>query len=41
MGNGIEQKHPRSKNGSRNNKEIMKGYNSGDGNPRKEIRKHR
>jgi hypothetical protein len=30
-----------SKNGSRNNKEIIKGDNSGDRNPRKEIRNHR
>jgi hypothetical protein len=29
------------KNGSRNNKENTKGDNSGDRNPRKEIRNHR
>jgi hypothetical protein len=29
------------KNGSKNNKEITKGDNSGDINPRKEIRSHR
>jgi hypothetical protein len=38
---GIEQNHPRSKNGSRNNEEYPKGDNSGDRNPRKEIRNHR
>jgi hypothetical protein len=37
----MEQNHPESKNGSRNNKEITKGDNSGDRNPRKEIRSHR
>ena len=41
IGEGIEQIHPGSKNGSRNNKEITKGNNSGDRNPRKEIRSHR
>jgi hypothetical protein len=41
IGEGIEQIHPGSKNGSRNNKEITKGYNSVDGKPRKEIRRHR
>jgi hypothetical protein len=29
-GEGIEQNHPESKNGSRNNNEIKKGDNSGD-----------
>jgi hypothetical protein len=29
------------KKGSRNNKEITKGNNSGDRNPRKQIRNHR
>ena len=38
---GIEQNHPRSKNGSRNNEENTKGDNSGDRSPRKEIRNHR
>ena len=37
MGERIEQNHPGSKNGSRNNKEITNGDNSGDRNPRKEI----
>jgi len=41
MGGGIEQNHPRSQNRSRNNKENPKVDNSGDWNPRKEIRKHR
>jgi ribosomal protein S6E (S10) len=40
-GYGIEQNHPRSKNVSRNNKENPKGDNSGDRNPRKEIRNPR
>jgi hypothetical protein len=40
-GDGIEQNHPRSKKGSRNNEENPKGDNSGDRNPRKEIRNHR
>jgi hypothetical protein len=40
-GDGNEQNHPRSKNGSRNNKENPMGDNSGDRNPRKEIRNHR
>jgi hypothetical protein len=40
-GDGIEQNRPRSKNGSRNNKENQKGDNSGYRNPRKEIRNHR
>ena len=35
---GTEQNHPRSKNGCRNNKEIIQGNNSGDSNSRKEIR---
>jgi hypothetical protein len=34
-GEGIEQNHPGSKNGSRNNREITKGENSGDRNHRK------
>jgi hypothetical protein len=33
-GERIEQNYPRSKNGSRNNKENPKGDNSGDRNPR-------
>ena len=40
-GEEIEQNHPGSKNGSRNNKEITKGDNSGDRKPKKEIRSHR
>jgi hypothetical protein len=40
-GDGIEQDHPRSKNGSRNSKENPEGENSGDRNSRKEIRNHR
>jgi hypothetical protein len=40
-GEGIEQNHPASKKGSRSNKEITKGDNSGDRKPRKEIRSHR
>ena len=40
-GDGIEQNHPKSKNGSRNNEESPKEDNSGDRNPRKEIRNHR
>jgi hypothetical protein len=40
-GDEIEQNYPRSKNGSRNNEEKSKGDNSGDRNPRKEIRTHR
>jgi hypothetical protein len=40
-GEGIEQNHPGSKNGSIKNKEITKGVNSGDRNPRKKIRSHR
>jgi hypothetical protein len=34
-GEGIEQNHPGSKNGNRNNKEITKGDNPGDRKPRK------
>jgi hypothetical protein len=34
-------KNPGSKNGSRSNKEMTKGDNSGDSKPRKEIRSHR
>ena len=37
----IEPNHPGSKNRIRNNKEITKVDNSGDRNPRKEIRNHR
>ena len=37
---GIEQNHPGSKKGNINNKENPKGDNSGDRNPRKEIRNH-
>jgi hypothetical protein len=40
-GEGIEQNHPGSKNGSRNNKEITKRDNSPDRKSRKEIRNHR
>jgi hypothetical protein len=40
-GDGIEENHPGFKNGSRNNKENPTGHNSGDRNPRKEIRNHR
>jgi hypothetical protein len=40
-GEEIEQSHPGSKNGNRNNKEITKGVNNGDRKPRKEIRSHR
>jgi hypothetical protein len=40
-GEGIEQKHPRSKHGNRNNKEITKGDNSRDRKPREEVRRHR
>ena len=40
-GDGIEQNHPRSKNGSRNNEENPKRDNYGARNPRKEIRNHR
>ena len=35
----MEQNYPRSKTGSKNNKENPKGDNSGDRKPRKEIRK--
>jgi hypothetical protein len=37
-GERIEQNCPGSKSRSRNNKEITKGDNSGDRNPRKEVR---
>jgi hypothetical protein len=37
-GERIEQNTPGSKTGSRNNKEITEGDNSGDSKPRKEIR---
>jgi hypothetical protein len=40
-GAGIEQTNQRSKNRSRNNKEITKGDNSGDRKPRKEVSSHR
>jgi hypothetical protein len=40
MSERIEQNHPGSKNERRNNKEITKGDNSGDRNPRKKIRNH-
>ena len=40
-GDGIEQNHPRPKKGSRHNKENLKGDNSGDRSPKKEIRNHR
>jgi hypothetical protein len=40
-GERIEQNNPGSKNGSRNNKEIIKGDNSGDRKPRKDVRSHR
>ena len=40
-GEGIEQNHPGSKIGNRNNKEITKGENPGDRKTRKEIRSHR
>jgi hypothetical protein len=40
-GEGIEQNHPGSKNGGRNNKEITKGDKSVDRKSRKEIRSHR
>jgi hypothetical protein len=38
---GIEQTHPGSKNGNRNNKEITKGDNPRDRKTRKEIMSHR
>jgi hypothetical protein len=41
IGEGIEQNHPGSKNGNRNNKETTMGDNSGDRKHRKEIRSHR
>ena len=37
----IEQNHPASKNGSRNNEEITKGGTSGNRKPKKEVRNHR
>jgi hypothetical protein len=37
----LNKTHPRSKNGSTNNKENPKGDNPGDRNPRKEIRNYR
>jgi hypothetical protein len=40
-GEEIEQFHPGSKNGSRNNKEITKGDNSGEEKSRKTVRSHR
>jgi hypothetical protein len=40
-GKGIEKKNPRSKNGSKNNKEIKQRDNYGDRKPRKEVRSHR
>jgi hypothetical protein len=41
IGEGIEQNHPESKNGNRNNKEITKRDYSGDRKPRREVRSHR
>ena len=38
---GFEQSHIESENENRNNKEITKGDNTGDRNPRNEIRNHR
>jgi hypothetical protein len=40
-GERIEQNHPGSRSGNRNNKVMTMGNNSGDRNPRKEIRNHR
>jgi hypothetical protein len=40
-GDGIEQNHPRSKKGSRKDKENPKGDNSRDRKPRKESRNYR
>jgi hypothetical protein len=40
LGERIEQNHPGSKNGSRNNKEITKGDHFGNRKPRKEVRSH-
>jgi hypothetical protein len=37
----LKKNHPGSKHGRRNNKKIIKGDNSGDRNPRKEIRNQR
>jgi len=39
-GKGTEQNHLGSKNGNRDNKEIIRGDNSGDQKPRKEVRSH-
>ena len=39
-GERFEHNHPGSKNGSRNNKEITKGDNSGKRKPKKEVRSH-
>jgi hypothetical protein len=36
----IEQNHPGSKNGSRNNKEIIKGDQFGNRRPKNEVRSH-
>jgi hypothetical protein len=41
IGEGNKQNHPRSKNGSRNNKEITKRDNPSVRKPRKEMRSHR
>jgi hypothetical protein len=41
LNKNIQEKHSKSKNGSRNNEENPKGDSSGDRNPRKEIRNHR
>ena len=40
-GEGIEQSHPGSKNGNRNNEELTKGDNPGDRKPKKGIRSQR
>jgi rubrerythrin len=40
-GKRFEQGNPRSKNGNKNIKEIIKGENPGVKKPRKEIRSHR
>jgi hypothetical protein len=40
-GEGTEQNYPGSKNGSRNNKKIIKGDKSRDRKPTKEVRSHR
>ena len=39
-GGVIEQRHPGSKDGSRNNKQITKGNNSRHRKPREEVRSH-